>query len=74
MKGKNKHHLKARSRGGDSHGSNLLFIEVDKHNWLHKIFKNLTLYEIIVLLIRISRAKHYENIEPKIQQFYKYLS
>lgn len=74
MKDRNKHHLKARSRGGDSRGSNLLFIEVEKHNWLHKIFGNLTLYEIIVLLIRLSKAKKYENVEPKIRQLYKYVS
>ena len=67
------HHLKPRSVGGDSRGSNLLFLEREKHNWLHKIFGNLTLYEIIVLLIRLAKMKHYENVEPKVKLFYKFL-
>jgi len=70
----NKHHLKPKSRHGDSRGSNMLYIDIEKHCWLHKIFGNLTLCEIIILLIRVAKAKHYENIEPKVKLFYKYLS
>ena len=68
---RNKHHLKPKIRGGEKQSSNMLLIDIDKHIFLHKIFGNHTLYEIIHILIRVARAKHYEEIEPKIKDFYK---
>ena len=70
-KHRNKHHLKPRSRGGDAQPANLLLIDIDKHILFHKIFGNHTLYEVINILIRVARAKHYEQIEPRIKEFYK---
>jgi hypothetical protein len=70
----NKHHLRPRSRGGSSVESNLLTINEDKHCLLHKIFGNLTWNEIIILMIRIAKEKHYENNEPKVKVFYKFLN
>jgi hypothetical protein len=73
MKHRNKHHMKPSSRSGSSLESNLLTIDIDKHNLLHKIFGNLTWTEIIVIMIKTAKIKHYEYNEPKISQFYKFV-
>jgi hypothetical protein len=65
--------MKPKSKGGDARSSNMLYIDIDKHNLIHKIFGNKTWYEIIIFMLRIAKAKHYENIEPRIQDFYKFL-
>lgn len=59
--GRNKHHLRPRSRGGTSVKSNLLLIRTDVHRNLHLVFGNRTLEEIIELLIRVKRAKDYQK-------------
>jgi hypothetical protein len=66
-----KHHIKNRCNGGKSTKENLLLIDQVKERKLHEIFGNRDFYEIIVLLIRVCRAKHYERINPKIEEFYK---
>lgn len=70
---RNKHHLRPKRRGGDKRGSNIVLIDVEKHNLIHKIFHNLTWYEIILVMIRLAQAKHYENIEPRIEKLYIHL-
>ena len=50
-----------------------LNIDIEKHNFIHRIFKNLNFYEIIILILRVCRAKHYERIEPRIKRFYELL-
>lgn len=72
-KGRNRHHCKPKSRGGNTRKENMLFIKKYRHEIIHKAFGNLTLYEIIILLLRTSRAKHYEEIEPKIKELYTVL-
>lgn len=54
---KNKHHLTPKSRGGKNTQENLLLVDIEKHIYWHKIFKNLTLEEVIELLIRLQRLK-----------------
>jgi hypothetical protein len=57
FRNRNYHHLLPRVRGGKATTSNLLLIGIDKHRWLHKIFGNRTLDEIIAILQRLQRAK-----------------
>ncbi len=57
MKHKNRHHLLPKSRGGGMESSNLLTIDIDRHIFWHKIFGNLSLEEVIELLIRLKRMK-----------------
>lgn len=52
-----KHHLKPREQGGQSIQSNLLTIDVYRHDAIHLIFGNKSLDEIIALLQRVKRAK-----------------
>ena len=54
---KNRHHLIPRSRGGGNDRRNLLLIKIDRHETWHRLFGNLTLNEVIGLLIRLKRAK-----------------
>jgi len=53
----NRHHLRPKSRGGDALESNLLVMDIERHNAWHFLFKNLTLDEIIELLERIRAMK-----------------
>lgn len=76
MKAKKKlvhHHIKNRCNGGHSCPQNLLLIEESKEKLIHHIFGDRDFYEIIIFILRIARAKHFEQITPKIKQFYKYL-
>lgn len=54
---KDSHHLKPRSRGGQSIESNLLSIDAYKHDAWHLLFSNLTLEEVIELLQRLASIK-----------------
>ena len=69
-KHRNRHHLKPRTRKGSSMDYNIANLDIDKHNLIHKIFGNATLYEIICILIRFARMKGYEKEEPKIKALY----
>ena len=53
----NRHHIKAKSRGGDSLESNLLRMDTNRHDAWHLLFGNLTIEEIIVLLDRVDQTK-----------------
>jgi len=53
----NHHHLTPRSRGGSSLNSNLLTIDMERHNAWHFLFGNKTLQEIIDLLERLKQIK-----------------
>lgn len=69
-----RHHIKNRVNGGISQPENLLRLTQEHHNLLHVLFKNLDFYDIILLLIRICKLKHYERINPKIREFYYFTS
>lgn len=68
------HHIKNRCNGGKSIPENLLLIREDKEQLIHYIFGNLDFYGIIIFILRISRAKHFEQVNPKIKSLYKYLN
>ena len=53
----NRHHLTPKSRGGQAVESNLLKMDISRHNAWHLLFGNLTLKEIIILLKRLYKAK-----------------
>lgn len=61
QKGRNYHHLKPYSRGGSGEQSNMLLIKEERHKKWHDVFENLTLDEVIKLLIRLRKAKGYEE-------------
>jgi excinuclease UvrABC helicase subunit UvrB len=46
-KGYNYHHIKPRSLGGQSVDSNMLFMKMEKHNALHRMFGNASPKQII---------------------------
>ena len=49
-KGYNYHHLKPRSRGGQSIDSNMCFLKIGRHAALHRLFGNSTPSQIIKML------------------------
>lgn len=57
------HHLRPSSRGGASVDSNLILLDAYRHDAWHLLFKNLTLDEIIELLIRVKRAKEQKRFD-----------
>lgn len=64
----NRHHLKPGSRGGQTIGSNLLILDVERHKAWHFIFGNLTLSEIIELLEYIvSQSKKSKRSKCSLQ-------
>lgn len=62
---RNRHHLHPRSRGGGALESNLLLMDMRRHNMWHQLFDNLTLDEVIELLIRVRRAKKNQSLYIK---------
>lgn len=56
-RGRNRHHLQAKSKGGSNHVSNLLLMHIERHEAWHKIFKLMNLDEAIALLERCKRMK-----------------
>lgn len=67
MKGKkkNRHHLKPKSRGGQKVDSNMLLIDMEKHNAWHVLWGNRTLEEVIAVL---QRLKHYKD-QQKLHRY-----
>lgn len=51
------HHLKPRSRGGESIGSNLVKLDAYRHSAWHLLFSNLTIDEVITLLQKLKHIK-----------------
>jgi hypothetical protein len=57
----NRHHLTPKSRGGDRRSSNMLLIEVKRHDAWHYLWGNRTLDEVILLLQRLKQLKEAER-------------
>ena len=56
--GMNKHHFfKAKSRGGSSDYHNLLWLNIERHAYWHKVFGLMGAEEVLALLERVVRAK-----------------
>ena len=51
------HHIQARSRGGQNIQSNLLHMDIRRHQAFHLLFHNLTLLEASELLNRTQELK-----------------
>lgn len=62
----NRHHLTPKQRGGQSIESNLLRMDISRHNAWHLIFNNLTLLEIISLLKRLYETKERKRLRDKL--------
>ena len=69
-----RHHIVNRCNNGASVKENLLLIEESKEKLIHKIFGNRDFYAIIIFILRIARAKHYEKVNPEIKGLYKFLN
>lgn len=57
-RGRNKHHLTPRRRGGDNEPENILLLGAFRHMAWHILFGQKTLEEVIRLLQRVHRAKN----------------
>jgi hypothetical protein len=68
------HHIKNRCNGGKSNPENLLYIEETKEKMIHKIFFDKDFYDIVIFILRLCKMKHYEEVNPKIKRFYKFLN
>lgn len=64
----NKHHLTAKVRGGDSTESNLLYMDLRRHQAWHLLFNNLTLREIIELLERLEHIKEAKRFKAYLKR------
>jgi hypothetical protein len=53
----NQHHLRPSSRGGQTISSNLIRMDINRHDAWHLLFNNLTLTEIIEILTRLKNIK-----------------
>lgn len=62
----NKHHLTPKSVGGQSIESNLLRMDISRHNAWHLLFNNLTLTEIIALLKRVYEVKERQSFKERL--------
>jgi hypothetical protein len=56
-RGRNKHHLTPKNRGGDNAQENILLLNVFRHMAWHILFGQKTLEEVIRLLQRLHSAK-----------------
>jgi hypothetical protein len=62
----NKHHLTPKQRGGQRIESNLLRMDISRHNAWHLLFSNLTLLEIIDLLKRLYEIKERQRFRKML--------
>jgi len=57
-RGRNKHHMTPKKRGGDNEPENLLLLAAFRHMAWHILFGQKTLEEVIRLLQRVHSAKN----------------
>ena len=62
----NYHHIKNKSQGGTSTFSNLLRMDISRHNAWHLLFDNLDLCQIIKLLQRLYEIKERQRFSKFI--------
>lgn len=65
-KRRNKHHLIPKCRGGEKILSNLLLIDIERHNAWHALWGTRTLDEVIELLLRVKHAKESQRFSAYI--------
>jgi hypothetical protein len=61
---KNKHHIKNSSKGGQSVESNLISMDICRHNAFHLLFGNKTFKEAGELLLRTHKIKERQKHSP----------
>jgi len=54
---RNRHHLIPKSRKGNNSINNLLLIDIERHEYWHRLWANRTIDEVLELLTRVARAK-----------------
>jgi len=54
---KNRHHIKAKCRGGDRSAKNMILLDENKHAAFHLIFGTRTFREAAALLLRAAELK-----------------
>lgn len=57
----NRHHLVNKCKGGGNQNWNIAILDIERHQYWHKVFGNLSLEEAIELLIRYKRIKDYQK-------------
>ena len=57
----NKHHIKARRRGGTKCAKNILILDEARHDAFHFLFGNRTLVEAALLLMRTNDKMYYKK-------------
>jgi hypothetical protein len=62
----NRHHLRPKKRGGQKIGSNLILIDIKRHNAWHVLWGNRTLGEVIALLERLQHIKETQRFKAYI--------
>jgi len=60
------HHIKAKSAGGSTIESNLLTLDISRHNAYHLLFGNMDLNQVILLLQRLQQIKKYQKMSIKL--------
>jgi hypothetical protein len=56
--GMNRHHFfRAKSRGGSTSKKNLLWMNIERHAYWHRVFGTMGAEEVLALLERVVRAK-----------------
>jgi 16S rRNA U516 pseudouridylate synthase RsuA-like enzyme len=65
----NRHHMLNKCNGGTWDTENILWLDIERHEWWHKIFRNLSHREVIELLIRTYKMKHHERVEGECPTF-----
>jgi hypothetical protein len=58
---KNRHHLLNKCRGGSRCDENMLWMDIEKHNLLHRIFRNDDPEYIMLVLDRMMDMKGYRR-------------
>lgn len=65
-----RHHITAKTNGGNNHRSNIIMLWRDRHSYWHALFGNRSLEEIIEVLLRLKKFKdrqgrgHHGNVVP----------
>lgn len=67
----NRHHNVAKSRGGSWKRKNIIWLDVDFHNELHRLFGNKSLKEIIAVLERLDKAKEKQQDGELLAEKYR---
>jgi hypothetical protein len=57
----NRHHIKAKSQGGSSKPSNIVRMDIRRHQAYHLLFGNLSFREAADLLLRLCDIKGQED-------------